>query len=84
MAAFGTLGFQSCDESGLEPSYANIALYALEGIPTHAARQLPDGRWSSKLGRSVDIAHDLDALDGSVYGMVLVFLRREESRASEV
>jgi hypothetical protein len=40
--------------------------------PTHMARQLPDGSWTSKLGGSEDITHfTLDALEcyGPRYGM---------------
>src|SRR4051812_33981478 len=50
--AFQTLGYVICDDATLEPDYEKIAFYASRGgIPTHAARQLPDGRWTSKLGR---------------------------------
>jgi hypothetical protein len=64
--AYSTLIYGACEDGEHEDRYEKVALYALEGTPTHAARQLIDGRWSSKLGRSVDIAHTLDALDGPV------------------
>ena len=70
--AFQTLGYLTCEDSEFEPGNEKVALYAHRGMPTHAARQLPDGRWSSKLGRSVDIAHTLDALDGSLYGTAML------------
>lgn len=76
IAAFGTLGYLPCPEDLLEPGYEHVVLFTLDGKPTHAARQLTDGRWPSKLGRSVDIAHELNALDGPVYGTPTVFLRR--------
>jgi hypothetical protein len=40
------------------------------GIPAHASRQMLHGRWTSKLGRSVLIEHDFDALDGGSYGQI--------------
>lgn len=77
--AFRTLGYGPCDDGELEPGHEKVALFAHLGLPTHAARQLPDGRWSSKLGRSVDIAHALDALDGPLYGAAVLFLRRRST-----
>jgi hypothetical protein len=75
--AFRTLGSLPCEDGEFEPGHEKIALYAHQGVPTHAARQLPDGRWSSKLGRSVDIAHTPDALDGPLYGAAVLYLRRQ-------
>jgi hypothetical protein len=44
---------------------------------THAARQLPDGTWTSKLGKDVDIEHDYpDDVAGGVYGEVVVLMQR--------
>jgi hypothetical protein len=74
--AYRTLGYTPCADGELELGYEKVALYALQGVPTHAARQLTDGRWSSKLGRSVDVAHSPEALDGPLYGMIVVYLRR--------
>jgi hypothetical protein len=75
--AFRALGYLPCEDGELEPGHEKVALYANQGSPTHAARQLPDGRWSSKLGRSVDIAHTIDALDGPLYGTIVLYLRRQ-------
>jgi hypothetical protein len=76
VAAFATKGYAVCDGPEPEPGYEKIALYEKAGVPTHAARQLPDGRWTSKLGSAHDIAHSLDALTGTVYGAPAMFLRR--------
>jgi hypothetical protein len=46
------------------------------GVPTHAARLLPSGLWTSKLGEWEDIEHDLHALEGDVYGTVALLLKR--------
>ncbi|OHB70234.1 MAG: hypothetical protein A2V70_13830 [Planctomycetes bacterium RBG_13_63_9] len=75
--AYGTKGFTPCDDPNVEAGYQKIALYAKEGVPTHAARQLSDGRWTSKLGTCEDIDHmTLEALEGGRYGRVAIILRR--------
>jgi hypothetical protein len=61
----------------LEPGYEKVALFALGGSVKHAARQLPDGRWTSKMGRDIDIRHDeVDGVSGPFYGDVVLYLRR--------
>jgi hypothetical protein len=74
--AFQVLGYVACDDGGLEPGHEKVALYVLDGKPTHAARQLPDGAWTSKLGQQIDIAHTVWALEGPAYGQIAVFLKR--------
>ena len=74
--AFATLGYVVCDDDRLEPGYEKIALFTLGGVPKHAARQLPNGRWVSKLGQSEDIEHSLHDLAGAVYGSVALIMRR--------
>jgi hypothetical protein len=61
--------------------YLKVALYESNGFYTHAARQLPDGRWTSKLGKAEDIEHDdPHAVAGGIYGEVARYLRgRSES-----
>jgi hypothetical protein len=54
----------------LEAGCIKIALFAQNGKPTHAARQLPNGAWTSKLGKGIDIAHSLRELEGQFYGTV--------------
>jgi hypothetical protein len=54
-----------------------VALYATDEGPAHAARQLSNGRWTSKLGRDEDIEHELEGLAGSHYGAVVQFLQRQ-------
>jgi hypothetical protein len=53
-----------------------IAIYANTlGLPTHAARQLRNGYWTSKLGIDMDIEHDtLEVLEGPAYGSVYVIM----------
>ena len=76
--AYGTLGFLPCEGSELEVGFEKIVLYATaDGEPSHAARQLPSGKWTSKLGRWQDIEHELEGLVCELYGAVKLVLRRE-------
>jgi hypothetical protein len=71
------LGFESCEDGDLEAGYEKVALYGAPSLYTHAARQLPDGKWTSKLGRSEDIEHDApDDVAGGVYGEVVRYMKR--------
>lgn len=75
--AFEALGYEVCGNRQLEPGYEKIAIYGLAGEPEHAAKQMPDGSWSSKLGYLNDIVHaKLEALEGADYGFVEVVMRR--------
>lgn len=76
--AYATEGYVPCPTGVLEDGYEKIAIYANSaGAPTHAARQLPDGRWASKLGPSHDIEHDAaDHIGGTSYGEVVMYMRR--------
>lgn len=74
--AFATLGYVVCDDDQMEARYEKVALFALAGVPKHAARQLPNGRWISKLGPSEDIEHRLHDLMGMAYGAVVLVMKR--------
>jgi hypothetical protein len=77
VAAFASLGYQPCVGEGPEAGYEKVAIFAnSQGTPTHAARQLPSGRWSSKLGKAEDIEHALHDLEGALYGFAVVIMRR--------
>ena len=76
-AAFETLGYEACESRALEAGYEKIALYGSNGEWQHAAKQLRDGTWSSKIGYLQDIMHaSLEALEGDDYGRVEVIMRR--------
>ena len=83
MEAFQILGYEPCDDGTLEDGYQKVVLYAdRSGIPTHAARQLENGRWTSKLGRLEDIEHDtVEDVSGPVYGQPVQFMRRALTNA---
>ena len=75
--AFETLGYSECTNGVLEPEYEKVALYVKDSVPTHMARQLEDGTWTSKLGNGDDITHtSLHALEDSIYGEVHRYLKR--------
>jgi hypothetical protein len=74
--AFQILGYLPCADDSLEPGFEKVALYALAGTPKHAARQLPGGRWTSKLGPLEDVEHALGGLVGTWYGNVVQILKR--------
>lgn len=76
--AFGMLGYFRCDHAGYEPGFEKIALYLdANGKPTHAARQLGSGKWTSKLGSLEDIEHStLQSLEVPHYGRAVLFYKR--------
>jgi hypothetical protein len=81
--AFAQQGYAPCEEEGLEAGLEKVALFATaDGRPTHMARQLPDGPWTSKLGEQVDIEHELHALAGELYGGVVRILQRPRPPSS--
>lgn len=73
---FATLGYESCKDRKPEKDVDKIALYAKGNKPKHVARQLQNGKWTSKLGRSIDIEHDLRDLEDGDYGNVVLYLCR--------
>jgi hypothetical protein len=84
--AYQTEGYVICEGRELEAGFQKIAIYVDSlGTPTHAARQLADGSWTSKLGQWEDIQHGtLEALEtdddenhqGLAYGKVALIMRR--------
>jgi hypothetical protein len=74
--AFATVGYAPCADGAPETGWEKVAVYANDDGPAHAARQLPNGRWTSKLGPDDDIEHTLEGLVSLLYGTVVQFLRR--------
>jgi hypothetical protein len=79
--AFGTLGYTPCDHGSPESGFEKVAIYTNEQrSPTHMARQLSSGTWTSKCGQLEDIEHEtLKVLEGSRpndYGTVVQYLKR--------
>ena len=77
--AFRLKGYSVCDDLDFNPQYRKIALYVKKGttICTHAARELSNGLWSSKLGSGHDIQHGTPySIEGQVYGVVYCLMRK--------
>jgi hypothetical protein len=79
--AFESLGYVPCEDYIHENGYTRVVLFANGDRPTHASRELRDYVWTSKLGRSVDISHELHAVSGQIYGNPASILRRVETTA---
>jgi hypothetical protein len=79
--AFVALGYVDCNENeALEKGFEKVALYGSNLFYTHASKQLPTGKWTSKLGRDVDIEHDSpDNVAGGVYGEVVQLMKRPQA-----
>ena len=77
--AYELRGFELCGAER-EEGFERIALYAnKDGLFTHVALQLSDGKWTSKLGNWEDIQHDnLEVLEGEypAFGFVIHFMRK--------
>jgi hypothetical protein len=80
--AYATLGYAECASAEPEEGFEKVALYALGDEPRHAARQLARGAWTSKLGRSEDIEHRLEDLEGPLYGKVVKLFKRPADGAT--
>ena len=81
ISAYSQLGYLPCDNGALEKGLEKVAIFATETAnalsPKHAAIQLEDGRWSSKLGDFEDIAHlSVRDVEGPSYGQVIAFMSR--------
>lgn len=77
-AAYATVGFEDCEDGCLVEGTEKIAIFVDGGgTPIHAARQLPSGRWTSKLGKGIDIEHDFADLEGDpAIGTLGCFMQR--------
>ena len=82
-AALRIEGFEFCNDDALEDGIEKIALFADGSRFTHVARQLPSGRWTSKLGDYCDIEHELEDLVGIRsansefrYGEIVAYMQR--------
>lgn len=79
---YSAMGYRPCNTAEFEPGFEKVAIFGhADGTAAHAARQLSDGRWTSKLGRFVDISHHLGDLCNEEYGQVRAILRRRTRSA---
>jgi hypothetical protein len=74
---FRELGYEDATDDALEPGYLKVALYGMGFLYTHAARQVPSGWWTSKLGKGIVIEHETpEVVAGGVYGEVMQIMKR--------
>ena len=76
---FESLGYKECENPDHESGFTKVAIYAKGMDPKHASRQISANQWTSKLGKGADIAHQLNALSGQMYGEPTKFFRRPGS-----
>lgn len=78
--AFEIFDYRVCNSIAHEEGFEKVAIYIdTHGKPTHAARQLSSGNWTSKLGQLEDIEHvTLDNIAGQYYGSVGVIMKRQK------
>jgi hypothetical protein len=80
-------GYKRCKSRALEKGFEKVAIFlGVDGEPSHVARQMESGLWTSKLGyRGKDIIHRrLESLEGDSYGSVAqVMKRRGKGQATE-
>lgn len=75
--AYSLLGYEVCDTHDNERGFEKVAIFVdPDDQPKHGARQLLSGKWTSKLGKSIDIEHDLNAVEGAEYGSVALIMKR--------
>ena len=76
-SAFHSLGYYVCCDGLHHVGVEKIAIYMKLGQPSHAARQLQSGKWTSKLGNFVDVRHDTPhGVEGPGYGSVALYMCR--------
>lgn len=78
--AFEKTGYVVCNSPDFEEGFRKIALYVIKNTTTytHAARQLSNGKWTSKLGLLNDIQHGTPyTIEGLQYGEVYCIMKRE-------
>lgn len=78
-SVFISIGYARCDNGDLEDGFQKVALYVNEdGEWEHAAKQLENGEWTSKLGNWEDIRHRTPhVFGGSDYGNVMYYMKRK-------
>lgn len=71
--------YSNCDDGTFERGRKRVAIYALDNVVMHIAMQPGNrgGIWMSKMGYNVDMEHELDAIEGPLYGRVVKFMRQD-------
>lgn len=75
--AFEYMGFTQCSTGFMEEDFDKVALYAKNGIWTHAAKIVENNLYHSKMGEAWDIVHSAgDVFHNDSYGDVFAFMKR--------
>jgi hypothetical protein len=71
-------GDRTCIDGSLEDGIEKVAIYSHGNVYEHAARQLENGKWTSKMGIAGElIEHDApENLVGPYYGQDVTFVKR--------
>ena len=81
---FQGFGDSECQSAECVPGIEKVALFKVDQEIRHASRQLPSGKWWSKLGPKKDIIHELSSLDEGIYGSECIYLQRHQLSVGEV
>ena len=85
LALYLYLGFEVCDSDLPEEGFQKVAIYAKGSLWTHAARQLDNGSWTSKLGDFEDILHESPrSLEGEDYGAVRWIMKKPRQEEEDL
>ena len=81
VSAYESLGYRRCKDGRAETGVEKIALFGTGPLgnetPSHAARQLACGEWTSKLGQCEDVKHsEAEDVCGPIYGHLVCYLSR--------
>jgi hypothetical protein len=73
-------GYEECETGESEVGFRKVALYYKKDTDewTHAARELSNGFWTSKLGTFNDIQHgNPESIENDDYGKVYCFMKKK-------
>lgn len=70
------VGYRHAADLTLETGIEKVAIFNNGPFSFHAARQLANGRWTSKLGPNIDLDHEIQEIEGITYGFVKRVMQR--------
>ena len=80
VAAAQAKGFSECGEdASLEVEFEKIVLIHSGGVFKHAALQIDEKRWKSKLGLLSDLEHPLEFMLRNPFGKGTIYMKRKRA-----
>jgi hypothetical protein len=77
---FEKFNFQISSNLLFEIGFEKVVLYSDDGVQcSHVSRQLDENLWTSKLGVSYDVSHNINALENGMYGQVALIMKRRHT-----